>query len=414
MQGNDDIKLATGNLTKFDGKGDFEVWYRKFVASADAWNVKDGNRYKALVLVLDQDVLTRIMAECREAGTLPDDRTEAWLAAELRKRFAYEKTILKRFQEFLERKIQKGETLEGYLVVKRQLYLNCMELWKVDKSAVTDNGSLFLEAAIEGLPKALQATVKLKHPPEGRKFEELLKSARDLQGSEGLRAEGRAEPSKPSAPPTSPSKSTASPRKQPRCFECGEKGHFKWQCPKLKEEMKRGDSKEKSRSQGAKEGAKTVLEDATGVHFMALELGSGGRSLAVKALVDTGAQTTVIARRIAEKLSKSGDWQEQARALRTANGTPLKVLGKLPVTLRLGRGVEVNVKATVAEDVEDSLLLGNDVYEKLGADISYRQGGLVLPDGALLPWTSTGEEDAPAAKVSEPSQSDGRAEIERV
>ena len=179
------IKFATENLDKFDHRvKDFDNWYRKFVASSDAWNLKKEDRYQALVLVLDQDVLTRIMSECREAEALPDPRTEEWLVSELRERFTYDKTPLRRLEEFLERKKQKDESLEGYLIVKRQLYMNWLELWTKDKANATENGAMFLEAAIEGLPKDLHATMKLKHPAEGRRFDDVLKSARDLQGSE--------------------------------------------------------------------------------------------------------------------------------------------------------------------------------------------------------------------------------------
>jgi transposase InsO family protein len=123
----------------------------------------------------------------------------------------------------------------------------------------------------------------------------------------------------------------------------------------------------------------------------------------------------VIARRVAEKLSKSDVWRAQAaKALRTANGTPLKVLGMLPLTLRFGKGAEVDVAATVVEDVEDALLLGRDAYKKLEAEISWRRGGLVLPSGAMLPWMTTEEADAHVAKANESSQVDGRARIEQV
>lgn len=326
---NKNIKLATENVTKFDGTVDFETWYRKFVASMDAWNIDDKDRYMALVLVLDQDVLTRIMAECREAGTLPEERTDKWFVAELRKRFAYEKTILKRFLDFLERKKQKEETLEGYLVVKRQLYLSWLELWKADKVAQSDNGSLFLEAAIEGLPKALHATVKLKHPPDSRKFDDLLRSARDLQGLEASRMEGRSEPPKLSSPSgTSKRKTVSPPSKDSECYHCGEKGHHKWQCPKLRDEKKRSATSRKYNKDVS------AVHGATGTRrYVVLELDSNGRSSTVRALVDTGASMTVIARSVAEKISTQKQWLKFADGpVQAANGTAMEVLGKLQVT----------------------------------------------------------------------------------
>src|SRR5688572_24769133 len=90
-----DLKTITKNIEKFDGSQDFEDWLRMLEATMDALLLEEADRYKALVLVLDQQVLLRIMAECKEAKTLPEkkeERTVKWLADELRKRFAYDKT----------------------------------------------------------------------------------------------------------------------------------------------------------------------------------------------------------------------------------------------------------------------------------------------------------------------------------
>src|SRR5271165_1146322 len=133
------------------------------------------------------------MAECKDAKTLPlkkEERTVQWLAEELRKRYAYDKTVLKRLQEALQRRKEREETLEGYLVAKRQLYLQWAELMrnvKNPEACWADSSRLFWEMAIEGLPKSVQPTIKTLHPAdvaESRKFDELVKTARSLQGSE--------------------------------------------------------------------------------------------------------------------------------------------------------------------------------------------------------------------------------------
>lgn len=131
------IKFATENLTKFDyNVKDFEDWYSDFTANADAWVLSSGDRYLALLRVLSQDVMTRVMRECREANTLPKeakDMTEAWLVGELRKRFSFNDTAHKRLQTFLARRKNKDETLEGYLIEKRELYLKYVEMMKRDE-----------------------------------------------------------------------------------------------------------------------------------------------------------------------------------------------------------------------------------------------------------------------------------------
>ncbi len=95
------VKIAIENLEGFDGTSDFEDWYREFNACVDAWGIEKQDRYQALMLSLDQKVTLRIMTENREADTLPtiEARTTEWLAKELRKRYGYEKTTLKRLEE---------------------------------------------------------------------------------------------------------------------------------------------------------------------------------------------------------------------------------------------------------------------------------------------------------------------------
>lgn len=201
----DKVKLAIKNIEKFNGSKDFEDWYRDFEATVDALFLEGADRYTALVLVLDQDVVTRIMAECKEAGSLPtkkEERTIEWLTAELRKRYAYDKTVLKRLQELLQRRKERDETLEGYMVAKRQLYLQWGELMKDTKNpnaAWSDSSRLFWEMAIDGMPKSLQPTVKTLHPADQeRKFDELIKTVRSLQSSEPRPSTSEA--SKPASP----------------------------------------------------------------------------------------------------------------------------------------------------------------------------------------------------------------------
>jgi len=200
----DNLKLATKNLAKFTGTNDFEDWYRDFLATADAWGLEDTVRYKALLSVLDQSILTRVMAEAKEADTLPKeakDRTLAWLVGELRLRYAYDKTVLRRLHDFLDREKNADETLEGYIVTKRQLYLNFVELFRADKQSWTDGSRVFWEAAIQGLPGSIQPTVKTLHPVDAaeRKFDQLLKTLRSLQGSEPKLSAPGASPA-PSSP----------------------------------------------------------------------------------------------------------------------------------------------------------------------------------------------------------------------
>src|SRR5688572_13773398 len=140
------VKFATESLKKFDySVKDFENWYNEFVSSAAAWLLDNKERYQALLRVLDSSIMTRVMRECRESGSLPkknEDMTEKWLVDELRKRFAYNDTVYKRLSVFLDRKKRKEETLEGYLIEKRELFMKYVEMSKADADALTENGQM--------------------------------------------------------------------------------------------------------------------------------------------------------------------------------------------------------------------------------------------------------------------------------
>ena len=54
---------------RFDGRSDVADWLRRFNATQDAFgNEEEGPRYKALVMALHEDVLTRIMGELQQMG----------------------------------------------------------------------------------------------------------------------------------------------------------------------------------------------------------------------------------------------------------------------------------------------------------------------------------------------------------
>jgi len=48
-----EVKLATKNISKFDGTKDFEDWYREFEATIDAFALEGDDRYKSLVVLLE-------------------------------------------------------------------------------------------------------------------------------------------------------------------------------------------------------------------------------------------------------------------------------------------------------------------------------------------------------------------------
>lgn len=373
-----EIKYATENIKKFSDVEvmDFEEWYRELQASMDAWAINKDDRYKAVVLSLDSKVLTRIMSECRAADSLPKELNEAWLVGELRKRFAYHHTALKRLQEFLERKKQRDETLSGYMVIKRQLFMNWVQLWKEDKNNESENGSMFLEAVIDGFPKSIQATMKLKHPVQGRNFMEVQQSARDLQGSE-LGSQQSAIASKQMSV-VAPQK--RKDNKDAECFHCGEVGHMKWQCPKLKEEK----SRYKSGMDSGKKTNVSLTQESHGTRYFAkVGLHRAGKTTVVDALIDSGATSTVVSKEVALRISSSEEWGKALSHVSMMDGTIVKPAGRLVAKLTLGNGIVEDCPMVIVEGVADGVLLGANALKALSARMDYGSGELVVKEGSV-------------------------------
>jgi hypothetical protein len=392
----DNLKLATKNLTKFTGTDDFEDWYRVFLATADAWGLEDAVRYKALLLVLDQSILTRVMAETKEAGTLPKeakDRTLEWLVAELRKRYAYDKTVLRRLHEFLDRKKKPEETLEGYIVTKRQLYLNFIDLFRADKQSWTDGARVFWEASIDGLPNHIQPAVKTLHPVDAaeRKFDELIKTLRSLQGSEPkLAAPGAS--STPSPPGTEIPQVNKPPQEKQlgSCPRCGLLGHHRWNCPQRPQRPAQG-TQEKSSSQPSEgqEGRKevSIISSAAPLDnrcYVSVDVQHSGNPLGVGALVDSGADVSVIQYDTACLLHPEEHWaSSKISQIFAANGRPLPVVGELKnVKLKLGNDT-ITTNLVITPDIKASLVLGRDVLMKTHSIVDVFEGVLRLPNSII-------------------------------
>jgi hypothetical protein len=238
------VKLVTAAIDKFDGTADFDKWIREFDAMLDALRVSESaDRYSALVLCLDQEVLTRVMSEVKEAGTLPkkqEEQDKEWLVGELVKRYSFDKTPLRRLLDAQDRECGRTETYESYALEKRRRYLAFAETMKADDAktpgkSLSDKSRLFVEMLYDGLPKHVQPAVRTLHPLEQTiNWDEFVKTLRSLQG--------RPRPSddttslKPKSPKKDDKKSTpkkdASTKQYPPCAECGEYGHPTWRCPK--------------------------------------------------------------------------------------------------------------------------------------------------------------------------------------
>lgn len=367
---------------KFDGKSDIAEWLRKFRATLDAFGVEEPDRYRALVLALHEDVLTRVMSELAQLEKLIPlkERTGSWLEKELTKRYTTVKTVRELLLEFLSRRMMAHESAEAYLHAKKQLFYEFAAAMKNDKFVWSENGSYFLEEAIEGLPKELQFHVKTSNPVEGRTFDNVCKDAKNVHGAQPPRISTSTE-EKPGIP--SPAVPDPTSRPTPVCDHCGKQGHAKWQCRRLKQEQARS---------GGQQGSERKTDDVSSVTtstghrpFIPLEVFSENKPLKLAAVVDTGASTTFIATRAAEKISDRQHWQSyNGLPPIAANSTTLKTSGRIQLRLRLPTGQSTEVNAIVAENLLHDFILGTDALVKLQAKIDFSARRLETTSGPVL------------------------------
>jgi transposase InsO family protein len=363
---------------KFDGKCDVIAWLRKFGATLDLNEVEDqSTRYKTLISAVHEDVVLELFEQLKRSKEgLPSakDRSFSWLEKALIRRFGVYKSTRDLLLEFSERKMLPNESVEEYVVEKRERFFSFVASLESDKHWKTEDSVYFLEDVIEGLPKKMQFQVKTNNPPEGRTCAGVLRTGTDLQGVQ--------EKTPPAVREERYEKKTSDDKSkrfskvgnaEVSCYHCGEKGHIKWQCPKLKDQKKRG----------TKEVAKdvAVLQEDSKAIFMEVEFRARG-SAKVSAQVDTGASSTTIDRKLAEELSPKKEWLSvEEGSVKVADGRPARTIGRLQVSVKFPGGPVAEVSALILESVLNGqrCLLGRDALAQVGATIDCAAGVVLLP-----------------------------------
>jgi hypothetical protein len=114
----------------------------------------------------------------------------------------------------------------------------------------------------------------------------------------------------------------------------------------------------------------------------------------VRALIDTGADISLISGRIYNKISKNikaGDRNKNAKTVLTANATPLKITAETEVELKIN-GLQIPFTVSVIEELNYDIILGLNFLDETQAVIDVSKNSLVLYQGLLsVPMTPTGE-----------------------
>lgn len=135
-----------------------------------------------------------------------------------------------------------------------------------------------------------------------------------------------------------------------RCWECGSSEHLARQCPKMEKNRRRADAKNTGGSSN-RQGANAIYKDGRGSDvYMYIQL-NGHK---VCCLLDTGCETSVIARRLLPDVKL----QPTSQTLFAANGTRIPLLGRTTIDFTV-HGEKQSATVVVTEAIEE-LILGID------------------------------------------------------
>ena len=226
------------------------------------------------------------------------------------------------------------------------------------------------------------------HTSEQKTLQEEIKELRELFPS-NMEAKSR---------PRSPSQSKG-------CYKCGDKSHFQRDCPTNKQAnkecyycgdpehfqkdcplKKRNNNLHQEQNHSIEEGNDTTVKPV-------LQIGkkTGGRSISVpvkindvetEAIVDTGADVSVLSRKFARHLQLELDNEHTTHLMNAEDGNEMEAVCDVKVKLLIGNST-IDWSMYICP-TRENVLIGMDLLETLDAVVHARQGDLVINGIAVV------------------------------
>ena len=166
------------------------------------------------------------------------------------------------------------------------------------------------------------------------------------------------------------------------CYYCGDPEHFQKDCP-LK---KRNNNLHQEQNHSIDEGNDTTVKPV-------LQIGrkTGGRSISVpvkindveaEAIVDTGADVSVLSRKFARHLQLELDNEHTTHLMNAEDGKEMEAVCDVKVKLLIGNST-INWSMYICP-TRENVLIGMDLLETLDAVVIARQGDLVINGIAIV------------------------------
>ncbi|KAK3097999.1 hypothetical protein FSP39_015198 [Pinctada imbricata] len=181
------------------------------------------------------------------------------------------------------------------------------------------------------------------------------------------------------------------------CYNCGDPAHFKKDCP----QKERSDKINQEQNHSTDEGNDTTIKPPV------LQIGkkTGGRSISVlieindieaEAIVDTGADVSVLSREFARHLQLKFDNKDTIHLMNAEDGKEMEAICDVKVKLRIGNST-IDWPFYICP-TRDNVLIGMDLLEALDAVVLARQGDLVI-NGKVVVGKGKGSNDFHIARV---------------
>ncbi|KAK3097021.1 hypothetical protein FSP39_005656 [Pinctada imbricata] len=174
------------------------------------------------------------------------------------------------------------------------------------------------------------------------------------------------------------------------CFQSNEPGHFAKDCTKIARSPSPKPQTRNSSSEKRNVRVTRILNQGG-----ALSVPVGINGTLTHAIIDTGADATIISKEVAKKAGLVPDKSESFRLLNATNGSELNAVGAVTATIQLAK--RPYKWDFVVAPIRDPVLLGMDFMKAINATIHTGRGTVIVNDDAIISGILTQENEEPYA-----------------
>ena len=368
---------------KFTSRTDFTLWIQRFELYAKEAEIPDAKMTKELLSLLDDESFRVI----NHHGLVGTEDYKALVDC-LKECFDHAGNEIEWQYQLQSRRQRSGESLMEFAGALRILADKAFPEWSPEQRLQIARNQF-----IQGVESpSIQLVLMREHPTT---LEDTLKLARQRETVE------TAQKHLPTAVSQLRSSLTGSRDGKPSCWNSGEKGHLKRNCPHLTIFRRQNPSSRKFRpsvgnnSVDSAVSVKGFIEDRP-----------------TKMLVDTGSAVTIVRADVCSKESIHYV-PSTNHSVVAANGEQLQICGKARLMFHIG-DFNTYYTALIVKSLTQECLLGVDFLKRFGCMVDLKQSILVMADGKSVPLlfsTHSLNDDVCHVSINETTVIPGRHQV---